>query len=160
MQRALQIVRWISYLALLLVVTAFGALIALSLMGVCSSLNEGGVTCQTPLYTAIAEYAIAMMLLTVFTGLPALFAMLGLYFLIRDGYGRLRGGKTQTETNAAQPSLSASASPDLSGLGPRSEGREPLTPARLLLRAVMAIVALGIFAALVSGVMVPILGDI
>lgn len=160
MQRALQIVRWISYAALLLVVTTFGTLIALSLMGVCASLNEGGVTCETPFYTAIAEYAITVMLLTVFTGLPALFAMLGLYFLIRDGYVWLRGGKTQTQDGAAQPSRSAAASPELSGLGPRSEAGEPLTPARLLLRIVMAIIALGIFAALVSGVMVPILGDI
>ncbi len=151
MQGLLQIVRWISYAALLVVITAFGALIILSLIGVCSSLNEGGIACATPLYTLIAQYAIGVMLATVFTGIPALFAMLGVYFLVRDIYDRLRDGKARPPSDMSMPARAEAAE----RAAPTAKAG-PLPLPRLILRLFLVLVALGVFAALISGIVAPL----
>jgi hypothetical protein len=38
----------------------------------------------TPLFDRVAQFSVAVVLLSVFTGLPALLALFGLFFLMRE----------------------------------------------------------------------------
>jgi len=78
------IIKWICIAALILVAAGIGSLVLVSLSGVCPVLNEGNISCTAPSYQALAEFGMAVLLLTVFTGLPALLAFGGLVFLVRD----------------------------------------------------------------------------
>lgn len=68
------ILRIVCYAALACVVAGFASLLLLSAAGVCSSLNEGNISCDTPFYTEIAKLGMTVALLSVFTGLPLLAA--------------------------------------------------------------------------------------
>ena len=70
-------------LVLLYVVSGIGALILTSALDVCPQLNEGNIRCNSETYQSIAEYGMTVLLITVFTGLPALMAIAGLVFIVR-----------------------------------------------------------------------------
>ncbi|WP_421856992.1 hypothetical protein [Oricola sp.] len=75
--------RWLCYAALAYVVAGFGSLILLSLMDVCPRLDTGAIECVSETYTSIAKFGMGAALISVFTGLPLLLALLGLFFLLR-----------------------------------------------------------------------------
>lgn len=78
----LPLVRWICYLALVVVVAGFTGMFILSASGACPTLNTGGIVCATPFYKDLAGYSLSIVLLTVFTGVPGLLAIAGAFFLM------------------------------------------------------------------------------
>ena len=76
--------RLICYLALVLVVSGVGSLILVSKLDVCPTLNESQIQCITPFYESLGNYGMGVTLITVFTGLPGILAIVGLIFLGYD----------------------------------------------------------------------------
>jgi hypothetical protein len=72
----------VCYLALACELAAFGSLTALHSLGVCPTINEGGIECTAPAYESIASFGVMVVLMTVFTGVPGLLAIAGIVFLI------------------------------------------------------------------------------
>ena len=104
------VLRLICYLTLAAVISSFAALVILTQTGACSSITTGGITCGTSLAKELAGLGLGIVLLTVFTGVPALFAMAGVIFLLYDIFlwrVRRNSAKAATispagETGAAQ----------------------------------------------------------
>src|SRR6266478_4060828 len=86
-QTLLRILKIICYVAV-------GALLSgvavLGVLDICPRLDEGGISCVSPVFEVIASIAMAIVLLSVFMGLPALFALGGLIFLAFDLLRRWR----------------------------------------------------------------------
>jgi len=86
-QTLLRILKIICYVAL-------GALLAvlavLGVLDICPRLDEGGISCVSPAFEVVASIAMAIVLLSVFMGLPALLALGGLIFLAFDLLRRWR----------------------------------------------------------------------
>ena len=80
----LLILKLLCYLALLVVLAGIGSLVLVIKLNECPMLMEGEVSCATPFFESVASFGMAVVLTTVFTGLPGLFAVGGLVFLIRD----------------------------------------------------------------------------
>lgn len=78
------LLRLICYVMLAVVIVGVGSLVLVSVLDVCPTLHEGGISCNEPLYQHLAEFGMAVLLVTVFTGFPALFAIGGLIFLAKD----------------------------------------------------------------------------
>jgi hypothetical protein len=72
------------YLALVVVLAGVASLVLVSALGVCPQLTEGGVSCSSAGYQDLAHFGLSVVLASVFTGLPALLAIGGLVFLVRD----------------------------------------------------------------------------
>jgi hypothetical protein len=72
------------YLTLVFVVAGVASLVVVTELGVCPRLNEGGISCISPGYEGLAKFGLTVVLGSVFTGLPALLALAGLVFLVRD----------------------------------------------------------------------------
>ncbi|MEM7426180.1 MAG: hypothetical protein AAF441_08790 [Pseudomonadota bacterium] len=75
--------RWVCYAALIIVAGAFVLMIALGSSELCSSLSTGSIRCSSPTAQTLAELSFGIVLISVFTGIPTLFALLGVVFLIR-----------------------------------------------------------------------------
>lgn len=85
MRRLLMLLlRAICYLCLAAVIFGFGSLIVFSFSGLCPKLDAGGVWCATDWLTSTAEIGLGIVIVTVFTGFPGLFAIGGLIFAFRD----------------------------------------------------------------------------
>jgi hypothetical protein len=80
------LLRLLCYAALVVVVLGFGSVIVLSLTGACSRIDTGDIVCSSDIYKQLGEFGMGVMLVTVFTGLPALLALAGVFFLIRKVY--------------------------------------------------------------------------
>ncbi len=80
------ILRFVCYLTLATVILSFTLIAVLPAVGACSSITTGGISCSSPLSKELAEIGLGMVLLTVFTGVPALFAMAGVIFSLHDIY--------------------------------------------------------------------------
>ncbi len=78
------LVRIFCHLGLAFVLSGLAAMIIVSGLGVCPRFDEGAISCTTSFYTGVAQFAMTVMLLTVFTGLPALLALGGAVFLVID----------------------------------------------------------------------------
>ncbi len=78
--------RSLCYAALAVIVVAFAILIYLSVTDSCTSLGFDIINCEAPFDKNLAEYAISVVLLTVFTGLPGILAILGVIFATRSLY--------------------------------------------------------------------------
>ncbi|ARN82675.1 hypothetical protein [Methylocystis bryophila] len=82
------------YLALAVNVGAFAAAAALEASGLCSAINEGYADCGTPVLSQIA-YTVGMIpVISIFTLVPFLLAILGVVFLVGEmirGIFRRRG---------------------------------------------------------------------
>ena len=76
--RTLKIICYAALGALLAVLAFLGAI------DICPRLDEGGISCVSPAFEVIASIAMAIVLLSVFMGLPALLALGGLIFLAFD----------------------------------------------------------------------------
>jgi hypothetical protein len=81
------ILRVVCYLALALIVSSIVALVAAMTFGDCTQSGES-VACTSSLLQGIVSAASITLLTSVFTGLPTLLALGGIFFLIRYG---LRG---------------------------------------------------------------------
>src|SRR5258708_15536093 len=80
-QTLLRILKIICYVALGALLAGFVVLAVLGVLDICPRLDEGGISCVSPVFEVIASIAMAIVLLSVFMGLPALLALGGLLFL-------------------------------------------------------------------------------
>ena len=94
------IARVICYCALALVVAGFGSFFLLGALDVCPRLDTGEISCNTPFQESVASYGMGIMLISVFTGIPLLLAMAGLFFLVRGLYRRF--GPDTSESRAGR----------------------------------------------------------
>jgi hypothetical protein len=78
------LLRLICYLALAIVIAAGGALIAVKVNGQCPPLTEIGVTCATKFSQMLADFGLAVGMLTLESGVPLVLAIGGLIYLMRD----------------------------------------------------------------------------
>jgi len=76
----------LSYVCFVSVLFAFVALVVLSNLDVCPHLNEADVACSTPLYTNIAGLGMLILFVAGFGVLPAILAICGFVFLMRDSW--------------------------------------------------------------------------
>jgi len=79
----LRILKVVCYVALGALLAGFAILAFLGALN-CPRLDEGGISCVSPAFEVIASIAMAVDLLSVFMGLPALLALGGLIFLAFD----------------------------------------------------------------------------
>jgi hypothetical protein len=86
----LRILKIICYVALGALLAGFAVLAFLGVLDICPRLDEGGISCVSPVFEVIASIAMAIVLLSVFMGLPALLALGGLIFLAFDLLRRWR----------------------------------------------------------------------
>jgi hypothetical protein len=76
--------RIVGYASLAIVLAAAAILLLFGQTNLCPSFHEGRVACASPLYQGLGEFAMAVVLMTAFTGLPLLFALLGAVFAVKD----------------------------------------------------------------------------
>ena len=80
------LLRLICYAVLVLVLLGFGSVVVLSLTGACPRIDTGAIVCNSDTYKQIGQFGMGVMLVTAFTGIPALMAIAGVAFLIRKIY--------------------------------------------------------------------------
>ncbi len=80
----------VCYAALVFVLSGIVALIYVQAGGLCPRFDTGSVSCVTPQAKSIANWAMTVLLLTVFTGFPGLLAIAGVIFGLKR-IGRWRG---------------------------------------------------------------------
>jgi hypothetical protein len=85
----LRILKIICYVALG-ALAGFAILTFLGGLDICPRLDEGGISCVSPVLEMIASFAMAIVLLSAFMGLPALLGLGGLIFLAFDPLRRWR----------------------------------------------------------------------
>ncbi|MCC2111008.1 MAG: hypothetical protein KDJ16_03130 [Hyphomicrobiales bacterium] len=124
--------RLFCYAALAAVIAAFALLALLPAIGACTTIGSGGITCGSPWATEAATYAFSIVLLTVFTGIPALFALAGAGFLVHGLYRR----------------HSASRSPS-----PGAKQAASLSFAAFLLRGVAIVLGIVFLAGVIAGIL-------
>ena len=76
--------RWLARFCvamLIVVVTAYVLLWLLPALGFCSNINTGGAACPGPISQGLAEFALSVLILSVFTGIPVLLALIGAVIL-------------------------------------------------------------------------------
>jgi hypothetical protein len=81
MRYLILLIKLLCYLALALVVAGIAAAVILKHTGGCPRFDEGAVQCISPFYEQLGYFALAVLLSSFITGLPA---VAGLVFLIRD----------------------------------------------------------------------------
>jgi hypothetical protein len=89
-QALLRILKIICYVALGALLAGFAVLAFIVVLDVCPRLDEGEISCVSPVFEVIASIGMAIVLLSVFTALPALLALGGLIFLAFDLLRRWR----------------------------------------------------------------------
>lgn len=116
------VLRLVCYVTLAIVVCGIGAMVLVSMLDVCPTLHEGGINCNAPVYQHLAEFGMTVLLVTVFTGFPALLAIGGIVFLARDiAHWRRRrrqpamASDTMTVESLIQPAAIESAEPSMVG---------------------------------------------
>ena len=83
------LLRVLCYLTLVVVVWAFVSIQVLA-GGDCPRIDTGAVICNTPAAQETANLALSVVLVTFFTGVPALLALGGLVFLVKDRWRLFR----------------------------------------------------------------------
>ena len=84
LRAAALLLKALCYLALAFVGSGILALVFVSQMGGCPRLDEGAVQCNSDVYYGIGMYGLSVVYLALFTGLPALLALIGAGLAIRD----------------------------------------------------------------------------
>ena len=82
--------RIIAYGSLVVVAGAFGVGQLINYLGVCSRFEEGAIACVNLAWDVIGELAMLIMLMTAFTLLPAIAALVGLAYAVYDLVAWLR----------------------------------------------------------------------
>jgi hypothetical protein len=95
------LLRIVCYFSLALVVAGIASLALVSAQNACPRLDTGAIQCVAPGYKALAEFGMSVVLFTVFTGLPALLAMGGLAYLVRDTLWFIRRRRDRAAAGAA-----------------------------------------------------------
>ena len=75
--------RLVSYGGLAFLVSGFVLLVGLPLMGVCETAGPR-LGCTGAAFQSLADYAVTVMLVSAFTGLPVILALSGIVFLLID----------------------------------------------------------------------------
>ena len=78
------IARVVCYAVLLFVIAGAVSLFAPFMLGLCRNASGGTVSCTDPVYRDMFEFGFGVILMSIFTGLPALLALAGLVFAIFD----------------------------------------------------------------------------
>jgi len=76
------LLRWFSYFMLFVVMAGFSAAYVLHWLNLCPKFDEGGIVCTSAFAETVGELSMTIMLVSVFTGFPLLFALLGIVFLV------------------------------------------------------------------------------
>ena len=84
------LLRLICYAALAVAAVALASWLFITVNGQCPPLSFIGVTCKTQFSEALAGFVLTGADITLTTGLPALLALGGLIFLVRDATPRRR----------------------------------------------------------------------
>ncbi len=82
--------RGASYLALAVVVAAFGSISFMLSNGLCSRIDTGAVLCAGEAAREAANLALSVALVSVVTGIPAILAFCGFLYLLRDLWRLMR----------------------------------------------------------------------
>lgn len=80
----------ICYLALAIVLSGIAAILIVEGFSLCRALDDPARQCSSAFGSALVTWGTGVLMLTVFTGLPALLALLGIVFLVRDLWRRFR----------------------------------------------------------------------
>ena len=93
------IVRVICYAVLIFVVAGVISLFAPFMLGLCSNAFGGTVSCSDPFYRQMFEFGFGVVLMSIFTGVPALLALAGLVFASIDltQYSRSRSTRSKQQ---------------------------------------------------------------
>jgi len=75
---------------LLLVVSGFALLYLLPALGFCSRIDSSGITCSGAVSSGLAEFALVILITSVFTGIPLLIALIGAVILAIRLFRKLR----------------------------------------------------------------------
>ncbi len=67
---------------LLVVVVGFALLYLLPQLGLCSRVSLEGIACSDPVSNVLAEFAMVIVITSLFTGLPPLVALIGAIILV------------------------------------------------------------------------------
>lgn len=84
------ILRVICYLALVIVLAGFVSLVGPFVLDLCREAGGGQIACDAPIYRSLYEFGFTVVMMSVFTGLPALLALGGVCFGIHDVFFRNR----------------------------------------------------------------------
>lgn len=79
------------YVTLALVLSGIAAILIVEGFSLCRALDDPARQCSSPFGSALVGWGTGVLMLTVFTGLPALLAIFGLIFLVRDLWHHFRG---------------------------------------------------------------------
>lgn len=94
MRLFMMIARIICYAVLAVVIAGVISLFAPFMLGLCRNASGGTVSCTDPLYRDIFEFGFGTVLMTIFTGVPALLAVGGMIFAGLDLARYLRRRRT------------------------------------------------------------------
>ena len=83
MRAVFLIFRLICYAAFVVVTLGMVGMLVLSHPEICPSFSTGSIRCQSAFLQELAELTMGILLVSAFTGLPLLLALLGLIFAIR-----------------------------------------------------------------------------
>ncbi len=78
------ILRIVCYGALAVVALGFLGMIVFSQPDMCSSFSTGSISCKSPAIEELAKLTMGLLLVSVFTGLPIVLALGGVFFAVRD----------------------------------------------------------------------------
>jgi len=78
----MRIVARICVAMLLVVVVSFALLYLLPTLGFCSRIDTGGIACSGSVSQGLAEFALTILISSVFTGLPLLISLIGAVILV------------------------------------------------------------------------------
>jgi hypothetical protein len=84
MRYLLLVLKLLCYVALAVVLAGLVAAGIVAQTGGCPRFDEAGVQCISPFYEQLGSFAMAVLLVSVFTGVPVILAIVGLVFLLRD----------------------------------------------------------------------------
>lgn len=79
----LGLLRLLCYLGLVFVLSGIAAWAAVQ--GHCPRFDTGAIRCDSAQFQSLAEWAMSVILISVFTGVPLLLALGGLVFGVKDG---------------------------------------------------------------------------
>ncbi len=143
------VLRLVCYVALAIVVCGIGAMVLVSMLDVCPTLHEGGINCNAPFYQHIAEFGMTVLLLTVFTGFPALLAIGGIVFLARD-IAHWRRRRRQSGLTSETTTAESATRPEM------VETVEPSTLSRIartVLKVLLVLIAISFVGGILFGLM-------
>ena len=83
MRTVFLIFRLICYAAFVVVTLGMVGMLVFGHSGICPSFSTGSIRCDSAIAQQLAELTMGILLVSAFTGLPVLLALLGLFFAIR-----------------------------------------------------------------------------